>query len=174
MRPASTGSSGGFGGGNSRSSDNNQTPVWLIVLAVSIIVYVISFILIRTISRYREYAADRGSALITGAPEHLSGRLVFFAVPAEEYGDIEWRVTQARDGKLEFLGGKPELLRLGHFDDVDLSMMIHMTSRPEDGQAGVPASNNGCIVKTIRYVGRAAHAGGAPHLGVNATVGDRS
>src|SRR5256714_3127033 len=100
--------------------------------------------------------------------DHLAGRVVFFAVPAEEYGDIEWRVTQARAGKLEFLGGKPELLRLGHFDDVDLSMMIHMTSRPEDGKAGVPASNNGCIVKTIRYVGRAAHAGGAPHLGVNA------
>jgi amidohydrolase len=102
------------------------------------------------------------------ALDHLSGRVVFFAVPAEEYGDIEWRVSQARAGKLEFLGGKPELLRLGHFDDVDLSMMIHMTSRAEDGHAGVPASNNGCIVKTIRYVGRASHAGGAPHLGVNA------
>jgi amidohydrolase len=100
--------------------------------------------------------------------EHLAGRVVFFAVPAEEYGDIEWRVSQARAGKLEFLGGKPELLRLGHFDDVDLSMMIHMTSRTEDGKTGVPASNNGCIVKTIRYVGRASHAGGAPHQGINA------
>jgi amidohydrolase len=100
--------------------------------------------------------------------EHLAGRLVFFAVPAEEYGDVEWRVAQARAGKLEFLGGKPELLRLGHFDDVDLSMMIHMTSRPEDGKTGVPASNNGCIVKTIRYLGKASHAGGAPHQGINA------
>jgi amidohydrolase len=100
--------------------------------------------------------------------EHLTGRVVFFAVPAEEYGDIEWRVSQAREGKLEFLGGKPELLRLGHFDDVDLAMMIHTTSRAEDGKAGVPASNNGCIVKTVRYLGRAAHAGGAPHRGINA------
>src|SRR5213083_1559316 len=100
--------------------------------------------------------------------DQLAGRVAFFSVPAEEYGDIEWRITQARAGKLEFLGGKPELLRLGHFDDVDLSMMIHMTSRPEDGRTGVPASNNACIVKTIRYVGRASHAGGAPHLGVNA------
>jgi amidohydrolase len=102
------------------------------------------------------------------ATEHLAGRVVFFAVPAEEYGDIAWRVAQARAGKLEFLGGKPELLRLGHFDDVDLSMMIHSTSRHEDGRAGVPQSNNGCVVKTVRYVGRAAHAGGAPHMGVNA------
>jgi amidohydrolase len=106
--------------------------------------------------------------LDAGALDHLTGRVVFFAVPAEEYGDVEWRVSQARAGKLEFLGGKPELLRLGHFDDVDLAMMIHSTARPEDGKAGVPASNNGCVVKTVRYLGRAAHAGGAPHLGVNA------
>src|SRR2546427_736834 len=98
----------------------------------------------------------------------LAGRIVFFAVPAEEYGDIEWRVDQARLGKLEFLEGKPELLRLGHFDDVDLAMMIHTTARPEDRKAIVGVSNNGCIVKTVRYVGRAAHAGGAPWLGVNA------
>jgi amidohydrolase len=104
----------------------------------------------------------------TGAAEHLAGRVVFFAVPAEEYGDVEWRVAQTRTGQLEFLGGKPELLRLGHLDDVDLAMMIHTTSRAEDGKAGVPVSNNGCVVKTVRYVGRAAHAGGAPHLGVNA------
>ena len=100
--------------------------------------------------------------------DQLAGRVVFFSVPAEEYGDIEWRVAQARAGKLEFLGGKPELLRLGHFDDVDMAMMIHTTPRPEEGKAGVPASNNGCIVKTVRYIGRAAHAGGAPHMGVNA------
>jgi len=100
--------------------------------------------------------------------EHLAGRVVFFAVPAEEYGDVAWRVEQAKAGKLEFLGGKPELLRLGHFDDVDMAMMIHTTSQPEFRKAGVAASNNGCIVKTVRYIGRASHAGGAPHLGVNA------
>jgi heat shock protein HtpX len=66
---------GGFGGGDRRDGNNNQVPVWLIVLAVSIVTYVISYILIRTISRYREYAADRGSALITGAPENLMSAL---------------------------------------------------------------------------------------------------
>jgi heat shock protein HtpX len=70
------GMGGGFGGGRS-SNNNNQggVPVFLIVLAVSIFVYAISFVLIRTISRYREYAADRGSALITGAPENLMSAL---------------------------------------------------------------------------------------------------
>jgi heat shock protein HtpX len=65
---------GGFGGGN-RDSNNNQVPVWLIVTLVAIVTYAISWILIRTISRYREYAADRGSAIITGAPENLMSAL---------------------------------------------------------------------------------------------------
>jgi heat shock protein HtpX len=64
---------GGFGG--DRRNDNNQVPVWLIVFVVSIVTYAISFVLIRMISRYREYAADRGSALITGAPENLMSAL---------------------------------------------------------------------------------------------------
>jgi heat shock protein HtpX len=66
---------GMFGGfGNSRDN-NNGPPIWLIVTLVAIATYAISFILIRTISRYREYAADRGSALITGAPEYLMSAL---------------------------------------------------------------------------------------------------
>jgi heat shock protein HtpX len=66
---------GGFGGGRNSNNNNNAVPVWLIVTLVSIVVYAISFVLIRTISRYREYAADRGSALITGAPEYLMSAL---------------------------------------------------------------------------------------------------
>jgi len=67
---------GGYGGGRGRGGGNqNQVPVWLILLVVSVVVYAISFVLIRTISRYREYAADRGSALITGAPEYLMSAL---------------------------------------------------------------------------------------------------
>jgi heat shock protein HtpX len=64
---------GGFGG--SRDNNNNSVPVWLIVVVVSAVVYFLSWILIRTISRYREYSADRGSALITGAPEYLMSAL---------------------------------------------------------------------------------------------------
>jgi heat shock protein HtpX len=66
---------GGFGGGGRNNNNQNGLPVWLIVVAVAIITYAISFMLIRTISRYREYAADRGSALITGAPEYLMSAL---------------------------------------------------------------------------------------------------
>ena len=104
----------------------------------------------------------------TGAFDHLAGRVAFFAVPAEEGGDLEWRLSEARDGRLEFFGGKAELMRLGHFDDVDLAMMIHTTPRADDGKASVPLSNNGRVGKVARYVGRAAHAGSAPYNGVNA------
>jgi heat shock protein HtpX len=64
---------GMFSGGN--RDNNNSAPIWLIMFAVSLLTYVISWILIQTISRYREYAADRGSALITGAPEQLMSAL---------------------------------------------------------------------------------------------------
>jgi len=66
---------GMWGGGSSRNNNNNSVPIWLIVLLVSVVTYAISYILIRMISRYREYAADRGSALITGAPEYLMSAL---------------------------------------------------------------------------------------------------
>ena len=99
----------------------------------------------------------------------LCGSIVLFAVPAEEYVEVEYRHGLVQAGELEFLGGKPELIARGEFDDVDLAMMIHTHSRPdENGMAAVTASNNGCVVKQIRYLGKAAHAGGAPHLGINA------
>jgi heat shock protein HtpX len=62
-----------FGGGRDR--DSNGPPIWLILLVVSWVTYIISFILIQMISRYREYAADRGAAIITGAPEYLMSAL---------------------------------------------------------------------------------------------------
>ena len=67
--------SGMFGGFGGNRDNNNSVPVWLIVLLVSIVTYFLSQILILALSRYREFAADRGSALITGAPEHLMSAL---------------------------------------------------------------------------------------------------
>jgi heat shock protein HtpX len=65
---------GGFGGGYG-DDDNNGNSFW-IVLLVSIVVYALSFILIRTLSRYREFAADRGSAILTKSPSSLASALV--------------------------------------------------------------------------------------------------
>jgi heat shock protein HtpX len=84
---------GMFGGGGNRDNNNN-VPVWLIVFAVSILTYVLSWILIQMISRYREYAADRGSALITGAPEYLMSALQkisseMFRIPQRDLREVE-------------------------------------------------------------------------------------
>jgi heat shock protein HtpX len=66
---------GGYGGGYGRRNSNEGDGFALAILA-SVVTYVVSFILIRTLSRYRELAADRGSALITGAPENLASALL--------------------------------------------------------------------------------------------------
>jgi heat shock protein HtpX len=60
-----------FGGG-----DDDDSPAFLVVLLVSIAVYVISFFLMLALSRYREFSADRGAALITGRPSALSSALM--------------------------------------------------------------------------------------------------
>ena len=98
----------------------------------------------------------------------LSGRVVLIAVPAEEYIEIEYRDSLREAGKLEFLGGKPELIRLGALDDVDIAMMCHTTSNTDEGKLCMSGTNNGIVAKKIQFLGRGAHAGGAPHLGINA------
>jgi heat shock protein HtpX len=64
---------GGFGGGN---RDNNNNNGFFIVILVSAAVYVVSFLLLQALSRYREFAADRGSAIITGRPSALISALM--------------------------------------------------------------------------------------------------
>ena len=63
-----------FGGGR-RGNDQNSFPIILVIMAVSAVVYAISFLLIRLLSRYRELAADRSGALLTGQPSKLASAL---------------------------------------------------------------------------------------------------
>src|SRR5260370_32646677 len=105
----------------------------------------------------------------TGASDPLAGDLVFPAVPAEEFIDVEERLHRKERGEIEFLLGKPELVAKGHFDDIDLALMIHVGSHDQMSKRSYIAdSSNGALVKQIRFFGPASHAGAAPQLCHNA------
>jgi amidohydrolase len=109
----------------------------------------------------------------TDVRAHLCGSVVLLAVPAEEYVDLAWRAELRDRGGIEFLGGKPEILRLGAFDDVDIALMVHASGDAGDAPLSVLWDYNGFIAKRIRFIGQPAHAGVAPHRGVNALAAAR-
>ncbi len=104
-----------------------------------------------------------------GIMNELDGDLVLFAVPAEEYVEIDFRNGLRSDGKLRYLGGKQQLIAEGAFDGIDMAMQMHVsiTDDPE-GFYNLGASCNGFVGKLITYRGRAAHAAFAPDQGINA------
>lgn len=107
----------------------------------------------------------------SGVMTELDGDVVLFALPAEEFVELDYRQRLRREGKIKFLGGKQELLELGEFDDIDMAMMCHSASDTPERQMLIPGpgiGSNGFVGKVIKYVGKEAHAGGAPHQGVNA------
>jgi heat shock protein HtpX len=79
-----------FGG----SSDDDDSPSVLVLFLVSIGVYVVSFFLMQALSRYREFAADRGAALITGRPSALASALTRIASGMHRIPERDLRATQ--------------------------------------------------------------------------------
>lgn len=102
----------------------------------------------------------------TGVISNLGGNVAFMAVPAEELIQVEYRLGLRERGEIEFLTGKAELIRLGHFDDVDMAMMCH--TKNGNRASNVANSSNGAVIKKIKFIGKAAHAGSQPQMGVNA------
>ena len=120
---------------------------------------------------HSQLGAMVGAAIGLGIPEvaeSLSGRAAFIATPAEEFIDVEMRWGLREAGHLGFLSGKQEMIRLGTFDDVDMAMMIHTSSSKAQRRFIVGGTSNAHVVHYVRFLGKAAHAGGAPHQGVNA------
>ncbi len=104
----------------------------------------------------------------TGISDELAGDLAFIAVPAEEFIELGYREKLQEEGEIEFFGGKQELIRLGVMDDIDMAAMIHHQAETPERVIKVAAGSNGFLGKTVRYHGQEAHAGAAPHYGVNA------
>ena len=104
----------------------------------------------------------------TGLMDELDGDIVLMGVPAEENVEITYRNKLREEGKLWFLSGKQEFIRLGEFDDIDISVMQHSAVAAPGFKAGASSVCNGFTVKLINYKGKAAHAGAAPFEGVNA------
>ncbi len=88
-----------FGGGFGGDDDRDSGQAFMIALLVSIVVYAISFILIRALSRYREFAADRGAAVLTKSPSSLASALVKIS---GAMGRIPQRDLRAAEGLNQF------------------------------------------------------------------------
>ena len=100
-----------------------------------------------------------------GALDALSGSIMLCAVPAEEMIERDYRDTLIEKGIIKYYGGKPEFLRRGYFDGVDIAFMVHTTV------AKTPVcklGSVGIVAKKVIYKGKAAHAGGSPQNGINA------
>ncbi|MCR4991358.1 MAG: amidohydrolase [Lachnospiraceae bacterium] len=97
--------------------------------------------------------------------EELGGEVIFFATPAEEYGEAEFKNSLMKEGKIRYGGGKCELIRIGAFDDVDAAVAHHISTT---GLSVGSGTGNGFVAKVIKVEGRASHAAAAPEKGINA------
>jgi heat shock protein HtpX len=95
---------GGFYGGGygNRDRRDNSGNAFILIFLVSAAVWAISFVLIRTLSRYREYAADRGSAVITRQPSNLASALVKISGTMQRIPDRDLRQVEAGNSLMMF------------------------------------------------------------------------
>lgn len=103
----------------------------------------------------------------SGVLSELGGKIDFIATPAEEFVELGYRTQLRADGKIKYFGGKQEMIYNGTFDDVDMAVMFHALDLGDKKVLTGPVSN-GFIGKTVKFIGKEAHAGSAPHEGINA------
>ncbi len=83
---------GGFGGGYGRDEEGGDSVI--VVIMVAMVVYAVSFLLLRALSRYREFAADRGSAVLTGRPSALASALLKISGTMERVPSRDLRAAE--------------------------------------------------------------------------------
>ena len=102
-----------------------------------------------------------------GILDDWCGKIRLMATPAEELIEVGYREQLRKQGVIKYFGGKVEFMYRGFFDGADVAFMIH-SSACGSHTGGVNKGSNGCIAKTITFHGKASHAGGSPHNGINA------
>ena len=105
-----------------------------------------------------------------GALDGMCGKIRLMVVPAEEMIQLGFRENLRKEGTISFFGGKIELMNRGFYDGVDLAFMVHggVAGPGKTTEFSCTSGNNGCIMKTVKFKGKSSHAGGSPHLGINA------
>jgi len=101
-----------------------------------------------------------------GALDGLCGSIRLIAVPAEEMIQLAFREDLRKQGIIKYNGGKVEFMHRGFLDDCDIALMVHGITESYNFMSNI--GSNGCMAKTIKFKGKSSHAGGAPHLGINA------
>ena len=103
----------------------------------------------------------------SGVMRELDGDVTFFAVPAEEFAELEYRENLKTLGKITQLSGKQELLQIGAFQDIDLAVMVHAQAGTPEPMVYLNGSSLGFMAKRIDFIGKPAHAS-LPAEGINA------
>ncbi len=104
---------------------------------------------------------------LTALQEELDGDVTFMAVPAEEFLDLQYRLSLRDAGKISYISGKQEMIALDIFKDVDMVIMIHAQPNTPEFKVFIGGGSLGFTAKNIQFQGREAH-GAAPFSGINA------
>ena len=95
------------------------------------------------------------------------GTITLFFTPAEEYTDVEYRKKLIKQKKINYIGGKVNMLMAHQFDDVDMFIHLH-TSNNNNYDMSINSSLGGFVYKQITFRGKAAHAAMCPEQGIDA------
>ncbi len=99
--------------------------------------------------------------LKSGVLEDMCGKIALIATPAEEGIEMDFRKSLIQEGRIASVAGKPQMIREGVFDDVDLAYMTHLS-----GRFGFN-DHNGSVLKRVVFKGKSCHAA-SPQNGINA------
>jgi amidohydrolase len=97
----------------------------------------------------------------------LNGNITFISTPAEELLDLNYREKLIAANKIEYYSGKQNMIKDGIFDNIDLVLSSHAAANPNKFiELNVDLA--GFIIKKVKFIGKPAHSGLAPHEGINA------